>query len=178
MLWIIRCFLDKQLRFDRGERVAGSIAHSVGLMVLGAWSVVKHKEDAKSLNGWPMSPRNSIMNWEKPISDSIPLLFFPHCSRAPWKRERILYKGMNITVVFDDGDMDVVKNRDLDDSYDVEVLFRDEAALLEYLLSGDQDILNVMLKNDVEIKKNANHIFRFGFLAKDLERNIVGLGLV
>ncbi len=87
-------------------------------------------------------------------------------------------KGVNVAVVFDDGHMEVVKNPDLDDSYDVEVLFRDEAALLEYLLSGDQDILNVMLKNDVEIKKNANHIFRFGFLAKDLERNIVGLGLV
>ncbi len=87
-------------------------------------------------------------------------------------------KEVNVSVVFDDGNMEVVKNPGLNDAYDVEVFFRDEAALLEYLLSGDQDILNVMLKNDVEIKKNANHIFRFGFLAKDLERNIMGLGLV
>jgi hypothetical protein len=56
---------------------------------------------------------------------------------------------------------------------DLTVSFTDEAAFLEFLFSQDQDILNSLVKNDVAIEGNANYLYRFGFLARDLMRKFV-----
>jgi formate C-acetyltransferase len=68
------------------------------------------------------------------------------------------------SVIFDDGDMKVrhngIKN------YDVRVIFADEVALMEFLFSENQDILNSLLENKVEVEGNLNYIYRFGYLAK------------
>ena len=56
------------------------------------------------------------------------------------------------------------------EKWDVRVTFRSGGALREFLFSKDQDIVNSMLKNEVEVTGNLNYISRFGFLVKDLGR--------
>jgi hypothetical protein len=52
--------------------------------------------------------------------------------------------------------------------WNVRVTFKDAAALRAYIFSKDQDILDSILKNEVEVDGNLNYIYRFGFLARDL----------
>jgi hypothetical protein len=47
--------------------------------------------------------------------------------------------------------------------YDVAVTFKDSAALLRFLFSRDQDILDSLLANG-----NVNFIYKFAFMARDL----------
>ncbi len=79
-----------------------------------------------------------------------------------------------VSAAFEKGDMKVDRSPDLTANYDVKILFKDVTALLEFLFSKDQDILNVMLENDVEIQGNLNHVYRFGYLAKDLQHRVLG----
>lgn len=48
------------------------------------------------------------------------------------------------------------------------VLFKDGSALRTFLFAKDQDIFNSLMANTVEVEGNLNHVYRFGFLAKDL----------
>jgi hypothetical protein len=52
--------------------------------------------------------------------------------------------------------------------WNVRVTFKDSAALRAYIFSKNQDILDSILKNEVEVDGNLNYIYRFGFLARDL----------
>ena len=52
--------------------------------------------------------------------------------------------------------------------YDVAVTFKDSAALLRFLFSRDQDILDSLLANDVAVDGNVNFIYKFAFMARDL----------
>ena len=52
--------------------------------------------------------------------------------------------------------------------YDVAVTFKDSAALLRFLFSHDQDILDSLLSNDVAVDGNVNYIYKFAFMARDL----------
>lgn len=54
----------------------------------------------------------------------------------------------------------------------VRVRFRDARALQRFLFGKNQDILQSILDNDVEMDGNVNYIFKFGFLARDLERRL------
>ncbi|MCP4690096.1 MAG: hypothetical protein GY859_18735 [Desulfobacterales bacterium] len=83
-------------------------------------------------------------------------------------------KKVAASAEFDDGDMKVNKNPVLTDAYDARICFKNVTALLGFLFSKDQDILNVILKNDVEIQGNVTHIYKFGYLAKDLQHRILG----
>jgi hypothetical protein len=56
--------------------------------------------------------------------------------------------------------------------WDCRITFKDAAALRRFLFSGNQDILNSLLANEVEVEGNLNYIYRFGFLAKDLGRRL------
>jgi hypothetical protein len=58
------------------------------------------------------------------------------------------------------------------EDWDVWVRFRNAQALSSFLFSRDQDILNSLLKNDVEVHGNANYVYRFGFLSRDLTRRL------
>ncbi len=78
-----------------------------------------------------------------------------------------------VSASFERGDMKVNKKPDLSAKYDVKIIFKNVTALLEYLFSKDQDILNVMLENDVEVDGNLSHVYRFGHLAKDLQHRIM-----
>jgi hypothetical protein len=59
--------------------------------------------------------------------------------------------------------------------WDVKVTFKDAPALKAFLFSQDQDILDSVLRNDVEVEGNLNYIYKFGFMARDLMRRL-GVG--
>lgn len=52
--------------------------------------------------------------------------------------------------------------------WDIKVTFKDTEALLVFLFSKDQDILNSLLKNEVSVQGNLNLLYKFGFMARDL----------
>jgi hypothetical protein len=67
---------------------------------------------------------------------------------------------------FANGHMQVLHEED--DSYDVAITFQNQAALRRFLFSRDQDILASILANEVTVDNNLNHIYKFGFMARDL----------
>ena len=76
-------------------------------------------------------------------------------------------------VTFKDGDMEV--HQEAIDDWDVCITFKDAVALNAFIFSRDQDILNSLLKNDVELGGNLNYIYKFGFMARDLGHRL-GVG--
>lgn len=74
------------------------------------------------------------------------------------------------SAMFSDGDMDVDPNPK--PSYEVRVSFKDAKALWRFLLAENQDILDSILANDVDVDGNLNYIYRFGFLARDLQHRL------
>jgi hypothetical protein len=70
------------------------------------------------------------------------------------------------SAVFQDGDMMV--HEEALDHWDVKVTFENTQALRDFLFSRDQDIVNSLLKNEVEVDGNLNYIYKFGFMARDL----------
>lgn len=74
------------------------------------------------------------------------------------------------SATFKDGDMKV-HDEEIED-WDVKITFKDSKALLAYLFSKDQDILNSLLKNEVAVDGNLNYIYKFGFLARDLSHRL------
>jgi len=56
----------------------------------------------------------------------------------------------------------------LADPCTVKVTFSDVKALRGFLFSGNQDILNSLLTNDVSVSGNLNYIYKFGFMVRDL----------
>ena len=70
------------------------------------------------------------------------------------------------TANFRDGDMRV--DEGIQDDWDARITFKNAAALRSFIFSKDQDILNSLLKNEVEVDGNLNYIYKFGFMARDL----------
>lgn len=90
---------------------------------------------------------------------------------------RYLFRTANNLVaaaaIFKDGDMEV--HKELIKDWDVRITFKDAAALRDFIFSKDQDILNSLLKNEVEIDGNVSYIYKFGFMARDLSHRL-GVG--
>ena len=90
---------------------------------------------------------------------------------------RYLFRTADNTVAasatFRDGDMEV--HEEVIDDWDSRVTFKDAAALMAFIFSRDHDILDSILKNDVEVDGNLNYIYKFGFMARDLSQRI-GVG--
>ena len=74
------------------------------------------------------------------------------------------------TAVFQRGTMTVLAN--VVDPCTVKVMFSDVKALRGFLFSGNQDILNSLLTNDVSVSGNLNYIYRFGFMVRDLAHRL------
>ena len=51
-------------------------------------------------------------------------------------------------------------------------LWSERATLRKYILSTDQDILDLMLENKVTVEGNVNYIYRFLFMVNDLFKRI------
>ena len=73
---------------------------------------------------------------------------------------------------FSDGKMEV-HDQEIDD-WDVKVTFRTAAAFRDFIFSKNQDILDSVLRNDVDIAGNPTYIYRFGYLARDLVGRLGG----
>lgn len=71
------------------------------------------------------------------------------------------------SVTFKDGAMEV-QSGSQDDHPNVTVVFKDSAVLKRYLFSGDQDILELILANDVQLDGNWNYVHKFLFMVNDL----------
>lgn len=74
---------------------------------------------------------------------------------------------VTIGVIFSNSRMKVVE--DMIDNPHITVNFRDGRTLLNFIISPRQDILGSMLKHDVGTKGNLNYLYKFGFMAKQLQ---------
>ena len=74
------------------------------------------------------------------------------------------------SAVFDRGNMRVRKEGIGD--WNVRVTFRDAEGLRAFLFSKNQDILDSILRNDVEVDGNLNYVYKLGFMARELTRRL------
>lgn len=74
------------------------------------------------------------------------------------------------SAVFKDGDM--IVHEEALDQWDVKVTFENAQALRNFLFSSDQDIVDSLLRNQVEVDGNLNYIYKFGFMARDLRHRL------
>jgi len=72
--------------------------------------------------------------------------------------------------IFSHGRMAV--SREAIENPNVAVTFRDEKALMGFLLAPKPDILGAVLRQDVVLEGNLNYLYRFGFLVRDLARRL------
>ncbi|MBU0961882.1 MAG: hypothetical protein KKD01_00455 [Proteobacteria bacterium] len=74
---------------------------------------------------------------------------------------------VTIGVLFANSRMKVVEG--MIDSPHITVTFRDGRTLMNFIISPRQDILGSMLKHDVKTEGNLNYLYKFGFMAKQLQ---------
>lgn len=74
---------------------------------------------------------------------------------------------ITVAAIFENGYMRVYE-KTIPDPH-ITVTFRNGRALLNFLFSPEQDILGAMLRHDVQTNGNLNYLYRFGFLAKQLQ---------
>ena len=77
---------------------------------------------------------------------------------------------VGVTANFRNGDMRV--HEGAQDDWDARITFKNAAALRSFIFSKDQDIINALLKNEVEVDGNLNYIYKFGFMARDLAHKL------
>ncbi len=75
-----------------------------------------------------------------------------------------------MAALFDRGKMKVMEGT-IEDPH-ITVIFRDGKALLKYLMAPKQDIIVSILRHDIETEGNLNYLYRFGFLARELQREL------
>jgi hypothetical protein len=75
--------------------------------------------------------------------------------------------GITLAALFDNGRMTVAEEV-IDDPH-ITITFRNGRTLLNFLISPRQDILGSMLRQDVKTSGNLNYLYRFGFMAKQLQ---------
>lgn len=57
---------------------------------------------------------------------------------------------------------------------DIAITFRDDKALMGVLLAPKPDILGAMLRQDVVLEGNLNHLYKFAYMAKRLQLMALG----
>lgn len=76
------------------------------------------------------------------------------------------------SAVFENGSMKVYDR--VIENPDMRVTFRDDKALLNYLLSPRPDILGSVLRQDVMVSGNLNYLYKFAYMAKRLQLMAMG----
>ena len=74
---------------------------------------------------------------------------------------------VTIAAVFHNGRMDVMEKKI--NRPDITITFRDGKTLLNFIISPRQDILGSMLRHDVVTEGNLNYLYKFGYMAKQLQ---------
>ena len=84
-------------------------------------------------------------------------------------RYQFISRGRRITMaaLFDKGRM-TVREAVISDP-DITITFRDGRTLIHFILSPRQDIIGAMLRQDVQTEGNLNYIYKFGYMAKQLQ---------
>lgn len=77
---------------------------------------------------------------------------------------------VSASATFRDGEMEV--HKEVIEDWESRVTFKDSSALMTFIFSRDQDILDYILNNDVEVDGNLNFIYKFGFMARDLTQRL------
>ncbi|MCK9293888.1 MAG: hypothetical protein M0P70_02295 [Desulfobulbaceae bacterium] len=72
-----------------------------------------------------------------------------------------------IAAIFHDGRMEVMEKKI--NQANIAITFRDGKTLLNFILAPRQDILGSMLRHDVVTEGNLNYLYKFGFMAKQLQ---------
>lgn len=89
---------------------------------------------------------------------------------------RYLFRSQNLAIqagaVFSDGSMSV-KHKAID-APDIAITFRDDKALMSFLLTPKPDILGAMLRQDVVLAGNLNYLYKFAYMAKRLQLMATG----
>ena len=73
-----------------------------------------------------------------------------------------------VGVDFHDGGMHV-KEGEIDDPH-IKITFKDGRALIKFLLEPNQDVLAAMLHHEVAPDGNLNYLYKFGFMARQLQK--------
>jgi hypothetical protein len=74
---------------------------------------------------------------------------------------------MAVYATFDNGQMTACQGRI--DNPNVSVTFKDEKALMNFILSPKPNILSAVLHQDVMLKGNLNYLYKFAYMAKRLQ---------
>jgi len=74
---------------------------------------------------------------------------------------------ITMAALFNNGHMKVVE--DVISNPDITITFRNGRTLLNFIITPRQDILGSMLRQDVKTDGNLNYLYRFGFMAKQLQ---------
>jgi hypothetical protein len=80
--------------------------------------------------------------------------------------------GVKVLVEFANGKMRI--REDIDAQATVTVTFEDGKALRNFLLSSKPDILECILRNEVETSGNLNYLNKFAFMANHLVLEVTG----
>ena len=83
---------------------------------------------------------------------------------------RTIDNAVAATATFENSNMTV--HEEEADKWNIRITFKDAPALQAFLFSQNQDILDSILKNEVEVDGNLNYIHKFGFMARDLMRRL------
>ena len=79
---------------------------------------------------------------------------------------------ITVLVEFDNGKMDIKET--LSEDVDVTVIFKDGRSLMNFLLSQNRDVLRGLLNNEITVNGNLNYIYKFAFMANDLQLELTG----
>ncbi len=79
---------------------------------------------------------------------------------------------ITVAVIFHQGRMQV--REEVIDQTKVTVIFKDQRALMNFLLSPRQDVLQAVLNQEVTYDGNLNYLSKFAYLAKHLQLMVTG----
>lgn len=89
---------------------------------------------------------------------------------------RYLFRSVDgsimVSAVFQGGAMHVKKS--IISEPDITITFRDDKALMGFLLAPKPDILGAMLRQDVVLEGNLNFLYKFAYMAKRLQLMATG----
>jgi alkyl sulfatase BDS1-like metallo-beta-lactamase superfamily hydrolase len=81
-------------------------------------------------------------------------------------------RGVNVLLTFADGKMSWSERPKPE--ADVTITFKDGGALMRFLLAEKKDILQSILKNEVQVTGNLNYLYKIGFMANHLLLDYTG----
>lgn len=80
----------------------------------------------------------------------------------------------SVTMVARFADEEMKVQETLADDADSTLVFKSGRALMDYLLSSDRDILQMLLRNEVVLTGNLNNVLKFGYMATHMQLALTG----